>query len=115
MPIKTLLVVTPDALFAQGATPAWLAGHGPIPAAVVREWLADQDMQLFLRRVFTAPQTQQVIGLESTARAFPSGLRKMALVRDRACLTPFCEAPIVDTEHIVPYRYIDHPIWANDC
>ena len=113
IPIETLLVMTPDTLFAQGDTPAWLAGHGPIPAAVVREWLADQDMQVFLRRVFTAPQTQQVIGLESTARAFPSGLRKMALVRDRACRTPFCEAPIVDTDHMVPYRNGGPTSWDN--
>ena len=111
--VEILLAMTPETLLAQGADPAWLVGHGPIPAPVARGWLADADLSVYLRRVFTDPQAQQILGLESQARRFPGGVRKMVLLRDNSCRTPFCEAPIVDTDHIVPHRDVGASNWKN--
>ena len=111
--VEILLAMTPETLLAQGDDPAWLVGHGPIPAPVARGWLADPDLSVYLRRLFTDPQAHQILGLESQARRFPGGVRKMVLVRDNTCRTPFCEAPIVDADHIVPHRDARASNWKN--
>lgn len=106
VPAEVQLVMTPETLCGWDDTPAWLSGHGPIPAPVVRHWLADEAMVAFIRRVFTEPNTGQLVSLESRAREFPSGLRKKFVLRDDICRTPYCEAPIKEFDHI-------HPVWAG--
>lgn len=98
--VNLVLLMTPQTLFGEADTAAWLAGHGPIPAEIAREWLADDDLKVFLQRLFTDPTATQLLNLESRARAFPSGLRKMLLMRDNSCRNPFCEASIKDGDHI---------------
>lgn len=61
-------------------------------------------MQVFLRRVFTRPEDHQLVALESRGRAFPPGLRRMIMLRDDRCRTPFCDAPIRDIDHSRPVR-----------
>lgn len=113
VPVQVLLVMTPDTLLAMGDAPAWLIGHGPIPAAVTREWLADPKVAAELRRLFTDPNGRGIVSLESRARAFPAGLRNMALVRDNTCRTPYCEAPIQETDHMTPHRAGGATSWQN--
>ncbi|GAA4112959.1 HNH endonuclease [Enteractinococcus coprophilus] len=113
VPVEVMLVMTPDTLFAQGGTPAWLTGHGPIPAAVARDWLSQKDVSVLLRRLFTNPEANQVVGLESRARGFRSNLRKLILLRDNICRTPYCEAPIQDVDHITPRRDGGATAWEN--
>ncbi|GAA4114811.1 HNH endonuclease [Enteractinococcus coprophilus] len=113
VPAEVQLVMTPETLCGWDDTPAWLSGHGPIPAPVVRQWLADETMVAFLRRVFTEPKTGQLVSLESTARAFPLGLRRKILLRDDICRTPYCEAPIKEVDHIHPVRQGGTTRWDN--
>lgn len=113
VPVQVLLLMTPNTLFAQGDTPAWLIGHGPIPAAVARAWLADPKVAVELRRLFTDPKGQGIVALESKARAFPAGLRNMVLARDNTCRTPYCEAAIQETDHMTPYRDGGTTSWQN--
>lgn len=113
VPAEVNLLMTDMTLFNQDPTPAWLTGHGSMPAAAARDWLANPEMTVFLRRVFTDPKTQQLVGLESRAREFPPGLRRMVLIRDDTCRTPYCEAPIQDIDHITPVRKGGATTWEN--
>ncbi|WBL17943.1 hypothetical protein [Citricoccus sp. NR2] len=38
------------ALLGDDDTPAWLTGHGPIPAAAARQWLGDERGEVFIMR-----------------------------------------------------------------
>src|SRR5690606_8281266 len=103
--VEILLAMTPTTLLAHGDEPAWLVGHGPIPAPIARQWLLDEDLTVQLRRVFTDPAAHELTGLESRTRAFPAGVRKMVLLRGNVCRTPSCEAPIIGVDHMTPYRH----------
>src|SRR5699024_27763 len=96
------LVMTDAALFGDGQAPAWLTGHGPIPAETARDWVGDPNAKIFLRRVFTRPEDHQLVGMESRRRAFPEGLKRMVTLRDGVCRTPYCDAPIQQIDHITP-------------
>ena len=113
VPAEVQLVMTPESLCGWDDTPAWLSGHGPIPAPVVRRWLADEEMTAFVRRVFTEPKTGQLVSLESRAREFPMGLRKKILLRDDICRTPYCEASIKEIDHIDPVHNGGTTSWQN--
>src|SRR5699024_7316270 len=55
VPAEIQVVMTDTALFGDDATPAWVPGHGHIPAAIAKHWLADPDTALRLRRLYTRP------------------------------------------------------------
>jgi hypothetical protein len=44
--------------------------------------------------------------MDSKARLFPPGLRRLIQVRDDTCRTPYCDAPIRHLDHII--------LWHND-
>lgn len=104
VPTQINLVMDQETLFDAADTPAWLTGHGPIPAGAARTWLSNPDMKVFVRRIFTRPQDQQLVALESRSREFPVGLRHMLFLRDDTCAVPYCEATIQDADHRQPVR-----------
>lgn len=114
IPVEVQLVMSDEALFSEeDDTPAWLAGHGPIPADIAKQWLSDPDAQVFLRRIFTRPEDNQLVGLESRSREFLGGLRRMIILRDDGCRTPHCDAPIREIDHIKPARDGGATSWQN--
>lgn len=104
VPAEVHVVMTDATLFGDSTTPAWLAGHGPIPARAVKQWLADPQMKVFLRRILARPEDHQLVRLESRSRLFPAGLRRMVMLRDDRCRAPFCDAPIQDIDHMHPVK-----------
>ncbi len=58
---------------------------------------------VWVRRLFTAPGTGQLLGMDSKARKFPDGLRRMIVARDASCTGPWCDAPIRHIDHIVAW------------
>lgn len=112
-PVELVVMMTPDTLLAHGDTPAWLAGHGPIPAEVAREWLANEELQVTLRKIFADATGTHLTSMESKARAFPANLRKMLLIRDNICRSPYCEASISDGDHMTPRRNGGATQWKN--
>lgn len=112
-PVDLVVMMTPDTLLAHGDTPAWLAGHGPIPAGIARQWLANEDLKVTLRKLFTDSTGTYLTAMESKGRAFPGNLRKMLLLRDNTCRHPWCEAPILDGDHITPLREGGETHWEN--
>lgn len=111
--VDLMLMMTPDSLLAYGDTPAWLAGHGPIPAAVARLWLADPQLNVFLRRIFTDATGTRLAAMESKGRSFSSSIRKMLLMRDNTCRNPHCESPVIDGDHAEPVHEGGESTWAN--
>ncbi len=98
------LVMTDHALLGDSDEPAHLDTYGPIPAELAREIVCDQlttSEELWLRRLYTAPDTGQLQAMDSRARLFPIGLARFIRLRDQHCRTPWCNAPI---------RHIDHAL-----
>ena len=43
--------------------------------------------------------------MDSRARLFPPGLRRLIQTRDDTCRIPYCDAPIRHLDHIVPWHH----------
>lgn len=104
-PIAVNLVLTDDTLLG-GADPATIMDYGPVPAEIARrlvEHALDDDGSLAtLRKLYAAPSSGALVAMESRSRIFPKGLARFIRMRDQRCRTPYCDAPIRHTDHIVP-------------
>lgn len=101
-PMEVHLVMTDAALLDGDQTPVHVQGYGPVPAPLAREWLADPDTEAWVRRLYAAPGTGQVVAMDSSRRVFAGGLRRFIQIRDRVCRTPWCGAPIRHVDHVAP-------------
>lgn len=105
------LVITDRSLFCGDREPADIPGYGPIPAPLARDLIRDglggRDDEgpgrVLLRRLFTHPTTGELVALESRAREFPPGLRRLVIARDQTCRTPWCDAPVRHADHAVRF------------
>jgi hypothetical protein len=109
--------------------PARIPGHGSVPAPVARAWLRTGlpspdkphaggvgrvggvgsaagvgTARVWLRRLYTSPDGRDLVAMDSRRRLFSGLLRRMLVLRDDVCTTPWCEAPIVHADHSTPYR-----------
>ncbi|WOH19228.1 DUF222 domain-containing protein [Paenarthrobacter sp. GOM3] len=106
--IDLQLVMTDRTLLAGDSEPARLNGYGIVPAGWARELVAaetsgrDQEYYVWLRRLYTAPGTGELLATDSRARFFPPGIRRFIETRDNTCRTPYCDAPIKHLDHIIP-------------
>src|SRR5690625_2457740 len=100
---EVIVVMDDETLFGDADVPAWIPGHGPLPAGMVKDWLADPEAEKFIRRMYTRPTDGQLVALESRRRRFPDGLANMILLRDDTCATPGCNSPIEDAYHRQPW------------
>ncbi len=122
VPVEVQVVITDRALLAGEETPAQIPGYGTIPAAFARTLLnpttdesgcgfdtkADAPVsgaaRVWLRRLYTHPETGALVAMDSTRRLFDAGLRRFLLARDGGtCRTPWCDAPIRHLDHIVEH------------
>ncbi|MCC9203716.1 HNH endonuclease [Arthrobacter sp. zg-Y769] len=76
------------------AGPAGSTGPGGSPAAA----------GIWLRRLYTAPSSGQLIAMDSRARFVPASLARFITARDQTCRTPWCSAPVRHQDHIRPHR-----------
>jgi hypothetical protein len=106
-PVAVNLVMSDETLLGGAATPAVIAGYGPIPASVARRLVGDaatdKRSRATLRRVYRRPTTGAFVALESRSRCFPRGLAHFIAMRDQRCRTPFCDAPIRHRDHATPH------------
>ena len=108
--------------------PARIPGHGSVPALVARAWLregldprekghrrttsaagtrrqrwrASPHRAVWLRRFYTGADGRDLVAMDSRRRVFGGLLRRMLVLRDDVCTTPWCEAPIVHADHTTP-------------
>ena len=125
--IEIQLVMTDRTLLQGDAEPARLPGYGIVPAAWARAAVKDAAakaggtaaaeaahiadaatgnaaVNIWLRRLYTAPGSGELTAMDSRARLFPPGLRRFIQVRDHTCRTPYCDAPIRHHDHIIPWH-----------
>ncbi|TQS94023.1 HNH endonuclease [Arthrobacter sp. TS-15] len=110
------LVMTERTLFQGDSEPARLKGYGVVPAEWGRELLGlgpaagpgpanpDQELDVWLRRLYTAPGTGELLATDSKARLFTGRLRRFIETRDDTCRTPYCDAPIRHIDHVVSWQ-----------
>nr|WP_240720072.1 DUF222 domain-containing protein [Pseudarthrobacter sp. NamB4] len=94
---------------APGATSTGSADAGPCAPDIANS----RESATYLRRLYTAPGTGELVAMDSKARLFPPGLRRFLQVRDDTCRTPYCDAPIRHHDHIIP-RHNDGPTTARN-
>ncbi|MBM6400500.1 HNH endonuclease [Phycicoccus sp. MQZ13P-5] len=110
-PVEVQLVITDRALLGTGDPhrsvdePARIPAHGSVPAPVARAWVRGAGpASAWLRRLYTSPDGRDLVAMDSRRRVFLGGLRRMVVLRDDVCTTPFCDAPIVHADHAHPAR-----------
>ncbi|HSU69847.1 MAG TPA: DUF222 domain-containing protein [Micrococcaceae bacterium] len=105
--INLKLIMTDRTLLQGDSEPAELTGYGIIPAQTARDLLrrdGNDNVKVWLRRLYTAPDTGQLLAMDSRSRFLPDGLRDLITIRDDTCRTPYCGAPIRHADHIIPWR-----------
>ncbi|MEO5316953.1 HNH endonuclease signature motif containing protein, partial [Pseudarthrobacter sp. CC12] len=117
--VQIQLVMTDRTLLRADAEPARLPGYGTIPAEPARAIalaggpaaanpLAGpsgmEELDLWVRRLYTVPGSGELVAMDSTARLFPAGLKRFLQVRDDTCRTPYCDAPIRHHDHITAWH-----------
>jgi hypothetical protein len=100
VPVEVQLVMTDETLLRGGAEPARVEGCGPVPAALARSWVRDTGAEVWLRRLYVAPGTGTLVAMDSHRRTFRGLLRRFLVLRDEACRTPWCGAPIRHADHL---------------
>ncbi|MFP3467606.1 HNH endonuclease, partial [Leifsonia sp. SIMBA_070] len=105
------LIMTDRTLLAGTAEPAVLPGYGMLPAQTARDLIRRNSTasgagstRTWLRRLYAAPSTGQLVGMDSRARLVPEGLARFIAARDQVCRMPWCGAPIRHFDHIRPVR-----------
>ncbi len=105
VPVELNLVMTDRTLLASDSEPAVLQGYGPIPAEVARGLAAASVVggsRTWVRRLYTHPESGQLVAMDSRARLFPPQLAKLITLRDQTCRTAHCDAPIRHIDHVLP-------------
>ncbi|MCW2844738.1 MAG: endonuclease [Nocardioides sp.] len=90
-------------LGADRETPVHLVGYGPLPYGVAAEFLADPEGEVLIRRLFTNPDDNSLVAMDSKGIVFHGGLRRLLYARDgETCRTPWCDAPVRHGDHVTP-------------
>jgi 5-methylcytosine-specific restriction endonuclease McrA len=113
IPDRTLLAGgdDPAQLVAAGLTPTDLPGH--VARDLVLESLADGGAWTTLRRLYAAPESGQLVAMESRSRLFPRALAELVRLRDQTCRTPWCYAPVRHADHVVAHADGGATSYAN--
>ncbi len=104
--VEVQLVMTDRSLLGGSTEPAHLSGYGPVPPDWARDLVAAVDgaAGVWIRRLFGSPRSGELVAMDSRSRLFPTGLRRFLRARDGdTCRTPWCDAPIRHSDHVVPH------------
>ncbi|MDK1327669.1 HNH endonuclease signature motif containing protein [Arthrobacter sp. zg-Y1143] len=124
VPVEVQLVMTDRTFLAGDKEPAHLTGYGIVPAPWARDLVGkgarrraqktrkpgesgepgESSPGFWLRRLYTAPSSGELLAMDSKARFVPASLARLITVRDQTCRTPWCDAPIRHQDHIRPHR-----------
>ncbi|MBT2549405.1 HNH endonuclease [Arthrobacter sp. ISL-65] len=128
--IELNLVMTDRTLLQGDSEPARIPGYGIVPGAWARDLItqgqhsaqfqhpgrpdrgqpgevdttAAKELKTWIRRLYTAPGTGDLVAMDSRRRLFPAPLRRFIHIRDDTCRTPYCDAPIRHHDHITPWH-----------
>jgi hypothetical protein len=98
-----LVTIAMSTLLGADDLPAFVAGHGPVPAAMGRALAADPDASW--RRMLTDPLTGVLTDLSSRCYRPSPALRAAVIARDMTCTFPGCWVPAWrgDLDHVEPF------------
>ncbi|KXP02925.1 DUF222 domain-containing protein [Tsukamurella tyrosinosolvens] len=104
-PVTVNLTMPAMVLLGDRPGTAHVDGGGTVPAEIARNLIgrATAAGVAWVKRLYIAPESGAVVGMDSRQRCFPDGLAEMIRARDRYCRTPYCGAPIAHTDHVVPH------------
>ncbi|RAM35392.1 HNH endonuclease [Arthrobacter globiformis] len=121
--IELNLVMTDRTLFQGDSEPGRIPGYGIVPANFARHLLTQgqevqgrvqpaardsakglQELETWVRRLYTSPGGGDLVAMDSRRRLFPAPLRRFIQIRDDTCRTPYCDAPIRHHDHITPWH-----------
>jgi hypothetical protein len=127
--IELNLVMTDRTLLQGDNEPARIPGYGIVPADWALNLLmqgqgepdplqpaagdssrpcgsptGQKEFKTWVRRLYTAPGTGDLVAMDSRRRLFPAPLRRFIQIRDDTCRTPYCDAPIRHHDHIIPWH-----------
>jgi hypothetical protein len=105
-PVSLGLVMSDSALFAGADDTAHLDAYGPIPAELAREIVCGAltaAEQVDVRRLYTRPDTGELVAMDSRSRRFRGSLARFVKLRDRVCRTPWCDAPVRHLDHVTDH------------
>ena len=86
----------------QGQEPR--AGRSNASHSTTDQKHAVRELKVWLRRLYTEPETGDLVGMDARRRLFPAPLRRFIQIRDDTCRTPYCDAPIRHLDHIIPWH-----------
>lgn len=95
--------MTDRALLAGDHEPAHLTGYGTVPAGWARDLLRDTGAQVWVRRLYTHPETGELLGADARSRLFRGALRQVLIARDQWCRTPWCDGPVRNVDHVLAH------------
>jgi len=105
-PVSLGLVMSDRDLFGSDDEPAFIEGFGPIPAELAREIVVGAVTareQVWLRRLYSRPDTGELVAMEGRGRLFRGSLARFVRLRDQVCRTPWCDAPVRHLDHAVDH------------
>ncbi|GGF48359.1 HNH endonuclease [Marmoricola endophyticus] len=111
-PVEVHLVMTDRTLLGDSDEPAEVVGGEPLPAWLARRVVSEAH-RAWLRRLWTSPDSKDLVATDSRRREFTGQLRQLLVVRDRFCRTPYCGAPIRHADHIEPHAASGETSAAN--
>ena len=97
--VEIQLVMNERTLLRGDHEPAHAPGYGIIPASMARRIVREADKS-WIRRLYTAPDSGELVAMDSRRRTFRGKLRDLTVLRDQTCRTPWCDAPIAHVDHI---------------
>ena len=108
------IVITDRSLLAPGhADAATIEGFGSAPYDHVREAMLqavqndegdeDSELSMTIRQLYADPDDGQLVGVEARSRAFPASLKRFLMLAHQTCRAPYCDAPIRQMDHVVPW------------
>lgn len=107
IPVGLLLVMDLATLSGGADHPVLLPGNGYVSARKGRELLAgdpDESFETWWRRLYVAPETGELVAMDSKARRFTGNLKRFIGLRDQYCRTPYCNGKIREMDHVVQVR-----------
>ena len=96
--VEIQLVMNERTLLRGAHEPAYAQGYGTIPAFLARRVVREAH-KTWIRRLYTAPGSGELVAMDSKRRTFRGKLRDLTVLRDQTCRTPRCQAPIAHVDH----------------
>jgi len=102
VPLMVNVIVPDSVLLGDDDGVGWVQDYGPVPGDLLRQWIAhnaEHDVDQWVRRLYAAPATGELVTMDSKARRFNGKLAEFLRLRDQTCRTKYCDSRIRHLDH----------------